>query len=385
MQQGYIGKAGLIALVTGHCAGMLDLLALPVWVGALVERFGFSPSEAGTLATLFLVGGVAASLIVAPRYERIHPKLMAAGGFGAAALVFLFAAFQTGFVPLAIVHVVAGILSGAALSAVHGTIGRTANPHRTFAYAGIALGVFGVILMGILPQILIAQGGGAMFLAFALLMGLATVIAAFAFPPASALMPAPAAEHSVGGLRRQVWFVILGISVMMLNQSIVFSFVEVIGKARGFPPNQVLAVLALLAVVNCVIVAPASILLERRIRAEDVVRAGPAVQAAFALVVTGATVFSYWAPVAVIFVGVQIFTHTFAFGLLARMDRSGRANAATPAMLMSGSALGPILGGALAESFGFASLGYAAVVIAIVSTAFFVAGCATEKTERKFA
>ena len=37
------GIAGAAALVIGHCAGMLDLVALPVWVGAaLGENFGFS-------------------------------------------------------------------------------------------------------------------------------------------------------------------------------------------------------------------------------------------------------------------------------------------------------------------------------------------------------
>ena len=34
---------------------ILLLIALPVWVGALVERFGFSPQQAGSLATLFLL------------------------------------------------------------------------------------------------------------------------------------------------------------------------------------------------------------------------------------------------------------------------------------------------------------------------------------------
>ncbi len=38
MAQGNLRAAGLIALVTGHCAGMLDLVALPVWVGALVRH-----------------------------------------------------------------------------------------------------------------------------------------------------------------------------------------------------------------------------------------------------------------------------------------------------------------------------------------------------------
>jgi hypothetical protein len=44
-----------------------------------------------------------------------------------------------------------------------------------------------------------------------------------------------------------------------------------------------------------------------------------------------------------VFAAVMIFTHTFAFGLLARLDLSGRAMAATPAMLMIGAAIGPIL------------------------------------------
>lgn len=88
MAQGNLRAAGLIALVTGHCAGMLDLVALPVWVGALVERYGFSPRDAGMLATLFLIGGVAASLAIAPRFNRLRPKLVAVGGFGTAALIF---------------------------------------------------------------------------------------------------------------------------------------------------------------------------------------------------------------------------------------------------------------------------------------------------------
>jgi len=54
-----------------------------------------------------------------------------------------------------------------------------------------------------------------------------------------------------------------------------------------------------------------------------------------------------------VIVGAQIFTHPFAVGLLATMDRLGRVVAATPAMLMIGSALGPVVGGALGQSLGF--------------------------------
>lgn len=36
-----------LALMVAHCAGMVDLVALPVWVGVLDSRDGFDPQQAG--------------------------------------------------------------------------------------------------------------------------------------------------------------------------------------------------------------------------------------------------------------------------------------------------------------------------------------------------
>ncbi|MBS7781017.1 MFS transporter, partial [Acidovorax sp. CCYZU-2555] len=43
------------------------------------------------------------------------------------------------------------------------------------------------------------------------------------------------------------------------------------------------------------------------------------------------------------------------------------ALAATPAMLMTGAAIGPVLGGTLVKSFGYGSLAIAAMAIAVVA------------------
>ena len=72
-----------------------------------------------------------------------------------------------------------------------------------------------------------------------------------------------------------------------------------------------------------------------------------------------------------LFAGVMIFSHTFAFGLLAGLDPSGRAVAATPAMLMVGAAIGPVLGGTLVKTLGYGSLGVAALIVACVAVACF--------------
>ncbi|MCW1933161.1 MFS transporter [Pararhodobacter zhoushanensis] len=362
-----LGIMGVAALLVAHVAGMLDLVALPVWVGALRDRFGFSLQQAGALPTLFLLGAVLASVLFAARVNRLSHKLVATLGFAVAAAAFLAASTQTGFGVLAVLHVVAGVAVGSGLSMVHGAIGRSQNPHRLFAMAGICLGIFAVVFLGAVPQLLIAFGGAAMFVCFGALMAVAAVTSLLFFPKTD-LVEMPS---QLPPLSRPVWFLIFGISLMTFNQAMVFSFVEVIGGVRGFPVESVLAVLIAMGLVNLVFPAPLAIFLEKRVSAYRVVLVGPMVQAALALVVTMVTVLPVWAPSAAVFVAVQIFTHTFAFGLLARIDRTGRAVSATPAMLMIGAALGPFIGGALSQNFGFPALGIAAVVVAAVSCFFF--------------
>jgi predicted MFS family arabinose efflux permease len=104
-------------------------------------------------------------------------------------------------------------------------------------------------------------------------------------------------------------------------------------------------------------------LLERRIGATAVLCTGPLVQAGLAVVITTSQTLAPFALAASVFVAVMMFTHTFAFGALARLDLSGRVVAATPAMVMIGSALGPVLGGTLAKTAGYGAIGVAAVLI----------------------
>ena len=76
------------------------------------------------------------------------------------------------------------------------------------------------------------------------------------------------------------------------------------------------------------------------------------------------TAFTPYASAAVLFPSVIVFTHTFAFGLLATLDSSGRTLAATPAMTMAGAALGALVGGTLVKFFGFGGIPPAAAVLA---------------------
>lgn len=359
---------GRVALMVGHCAGMVDLVALPVWVGALISFYGFDPQQAGGLVSLFLLGAVAASLYFAPRFNRLNRRLVAALGFAGAALAFGMASMQTGFAAMAICHAIAGLSVGSALSVTHGTIGRAANPHRMFAMVGLALGIFAIGFMGATPNLVAALGGAVLFKVFAGVMAVAAIVSALLFP-----LP----DHEQGAdfdiahprLSGAVWAGMIGVGLMGVNQAMVFSFFERIGADRGYGVETIAIILVAVGFVN-LIAPPLAVFLERRIGAQRVVMTGPAVQAVLALIITTVVAFPAYAGAGSVFVFVMIFTHTFAFGLLSRLDPSGRALAATPAMLMIGAAVGPILGGTLVKFSGYPAIGVAVVIcasLAIVS------------------
>lgn len=362
---------GRAALMVMHCAGMVDLVALSVWVGTLIAAYGFDAQRAGGLPTLFLAGAVLSSVALAPRIQRLPGRWVASVGFALAALAFLLASGTFSYGALAILHALAGLSAGAALSVTHGVIARSANPHRLFAIVGIALGIFAVVFLGATPQLIAANGGQALFHTFAAVMALGALAAVLAFPPMPGIAtPTARAESGMAALPRTVWFGIAGIACMTLIQAMVFSFLEGVGAYRGFERQAINGVLIALGLVNLLPAALAA-MLEKRIPARAVLLAGPALQVALASVIMVAPVFAPYAAAASVFAAVMIFTHTFAFGLLARLDPSGRALAATPAMLMIGSALGPFLGGTLVEFAGYEALAITASGLGAVAICCF--------------
>jgi predicted MFS family arabinose efflux permease len=356
---------GRIALMVAHCAGMIDLVALPVWVGTLISRYQLDPQRAGGLATLFLLGAVGSSLFFAPRFHRMRPRVATAGGFALAGCAFLAVPLAGSYVAMAVLHAIAGFCAACALSFTHGTIGRSNRPHRLFALVGMALGVFAILFLGATPKIVATLGGAALFRVFGGLMLVAALVSAFAFP-VDRRAPGLEDDEPRSRLDAPVIFGALGVACMALVQAMIFSFLERIGADHGFSANAITGVLIALGFVN-LFPAPLAAVLEKRWPARSVLLCGPFVQVGLALLITQSAGFVPYAAGALFFAAVMIFTHTFAFGLLAALEPSGRILAATPAMLMTGSAIGPFIGGTLVKLAGYGALGVAAAGIGCVA------------------
>jgi len=169
-------------------------------------------------------------------------------------------------------------------------------------------------------------------------------------------------------LPRSTWPIIGVVICLTMNQSMVFGFLERLGHSRGFSSSQITGVLIGLGLVN-LLPGLLAALLQKRWSATWVGMLGPIIQAVLALVMVQTLLFGPYALAASLYVAVVIFTHTFLFGLLTRLDPSGAAASATPAMTMIGSCIGPLLGGLVVAGVGYQGLGWAACVIALVAVA----------------
>lgn len=365
-------KRGMLALMLAHCAGMVDLVALPVWVGTLIAHYHFDPQQAGGLATLFLIGAAGASIFFAPRFNKIQVKISAILGFAIAALAFVLSAMNTSFPILAGLHLVGGMAAGTALSVTHGTMGHAVNPHRVFGIAGLAIGIFGVIFLGGTPGIIQQFGGQSMFYVLAAVMLIACAACLFFFPKPTRAVDFDNYEQikNLPPLGKPVWFCMIGVALLAMTQAMTLSFYERIGLERGFSRDMVTMALVIYGIVT-IFPAPLAALLEKRVSITAIIAFGPIFQAIFSLLTTHTHQYAVFALSGPFMAFTILFVHTFAFGLLARLDPTGRAVAGTPAMLMVGAAVAPFISGTIVKFISFEAIGYACCVAVAVQVYLF--------------
>ncbi len=154
------------------------------------------------------------------------------------------------------------------------------------------------------------------------------------------------------------------------------------GADRGLAPESVRAVLITLGLVA---ITPALLaaFLEKRLSAIKVGIGGALAQGLLAVAISCSTGFWPYAAGAVFYPFVMLFTHTFIFGHLARIEPTGRAVAATPAMIMAGSTIAPLFGGVLVQTIGYPALGAAALIFALTAIALYVASRKYESADAR--
>lgn len=369
------GYAGRGALLVGHAAGMLDLVSLPLWVGVLIQFRHMSPTQAGLLITFYMTGVFLTSVSLAPRFNQLQPRLIAIGGFILGALAFVAIAHLDGFAELLPAHFVAGIGAGSALSMVHGTISRSVRPHRLFAIVNFGVAIFSIVFFAAVPN-LIQHTPDSIFyvLSGLLILGALAALLAFPSPPAqqAARVERPAAGGGAVPFRLAVVLAFIGVALLSTGQAGIYSFLERIGTLRGFAPADIGHMLIISGFLNLLapIVAAA---LENVVPRLGAICVALLIHAGIAVTVSNSPAFLPYAAAGSLLVFMTIFSHTFMFGVISKLDPTGRAASSTPAMLTLGAAIGPALGGAVLQFAGFNAVGFVAAGVLLAGAVCFIA------------
>ncbi len=123
--------------------GPAAIILMPMIVGGLIDGYGFTEQQAGTLASLEGVGVVIASLIAALWIRKASWTNVLFASFVTTGLLNLVSANMSEYIPLLTVRFLTGISEGTMFAITVAALGDNRQPDRAF---GIAQAVQGLMM-----------------------------------------------------------------------------------------------------------------------------------------------------------------------------------------------------------------------------------------------
>ncbi|WP_317930245.1 MFS transporter [Halioxenophilus sp. WMMB6] len=337
-----------------------------VWLtGALMDELHYSATSVGMLLTVEFFGVALAPFFLAYFLGRVQLDRVALTGCVVAFTCHLLSVWSTSLVELALLRLLAGIGAGAVFAASSVVVAAMATPEKGYAqiqavFAG--LGVAALYGTGFLTSALGYRG-------IFILLAIVTLV----MLPLAVKLPTPA----VISVRRnraneRSWAtalaVILGMFLFNLCEGSSFVFLERLASNLNLPQAQLSLVFGVGALVGIVGGVTAAFVHTRFGR-----RLPLAVGLVTNAIVVG-MIYTTTDPhlFALLFLFVEFFWFfclPFILGVAAYFDRSGGLAAQASGAMLLGIAVGPLLGGLLADHYGLLAIGWLAALSCFLALA----------------
>jgi len=208
---------------------------LPLLIGSLIDGFGLDEVGAGLLGSLELGGLAFASLLLAPRVDRMSRRHLAICGVIAACAGHGLSALAGSFPVLVLARVVAGLGEGAAIAAANSAAASARDPDRLFAQATVLGGLVFAGALVLLPYAIEPWGhsGG-----FGAIVGISILCVPFLFWLPT-LSESAAASRGLPGRRLLGITTLASIFLFSVGQGAIWAFSERIGITVGFSREEV--------------------------------------------------------------------------------------------------------------------------------------------------
>jgi predicted MFS family arabinose efflux permease len=363
-----IGWRGLLGAIYAGVVALLVVNALPALVSAIAGGLKWDDRALGLFASADVAGITLGSLLGVPVVRRFELRSIALWGIVGLVGADVACALGTGQALVVLFRFVGGTASGLILTACYAVYSHS-HPQRNFALFSIGQMTSSFLGVTAIP-ILSASLGWRSSLYFL------AALTAVAFPlalqlPSHSYVKTPALGSS-GAPRKSsgaaVWVAVGGLLAYIIGEGAVWTFMERIGLASGLSEQNVnlaVSACALAGVFGAVVMLiPSS-------------RMGVVMPLAVTALmsVAGVAVMQTSSP-ALFIVALCAFAFswlsfsTVQFAVIAEADTAGTATISMSAAWYAGFSIGPYLGGALVDRYGFVPvqvLGIGGVLLALVS------------------
>ena len=347
-----------IALAIGSVA---PVLGLPIIVGALIDRWGYSAAGAGYVASSDLAGLCLGSVLTSAIAHRVDWRRYVGTALVVCACINGMCALVGGFWAVLGLRLGAGAASGAIYAASVVLLSRSDDVARNFSLMIFVQVVANAVVLAVFPTLAARWGPAALFVTIGVALT-ATLIVVPLLPAASAVrgerVPHSRSSGAIPAIPVLPTLCLLAVALFYVTIGSYWTYAERMGIQSGLLPDSVHNLLSfgvLLSGVGCLL----AFWLSRRVG-----QSRPLLVALIVLAV--ALLLNAVQPTPTMFIVtlavVQLcwnFVDIFQLGTLAIVDPTGRAGALVPAAQGAALAVGPAAGAAML-TFG---KGYAAVLV----------------------
>lgn len=352
------------AALAASVAGISITHVLPFLVGSLMDGIGLDARHAGLLASAEMGTMALGALAVAPRVGRLSRRALALAASAALLVLHGSSAASDSFAQLFFLRALAGLAEGCLYAVAAAAVAASIAPTRVYARVEGAGTLLWSGLFLIVPQaVALWQQRGA--------FGALFVITLCCAPLLYWLPARPPREAEVGGADWTLWTpstlaVVCTGAILYVSENSLWAFTERIGASTGMSGS---AVGVVLGVTNLLLVLVALLVSRLHLRWGWSLPLGVGIAASGAsllLIACARSPLQYVAGHTALAIAF-VFQWVYLQGLAAAMDPAGRVAATLAGAILVGGALGPAVGGQLAEWGGYPAIGAFALAAAALA------------------
>ncbi|NIB38403.1 MFS transporter [Pseudomaricurvus alkylphenolicus] len=342
------------------------IFSAPLYIGGLMDGFGFSERQAGSISTVEIGSIAGVCLLLSGTLSRIPLRYLAMTGAVLILAANLVTLLLDSYLSILIIRIIAGVGAGACLAATSALLSRMADPDRVM---GMML-MINTVLMVIALTLMGYAKAHWMFGGFILLF---TVVVLLSLPlifflPKQSITLSPIGDQVSAGLHSNRMLGVLGVSLLFvfcLIEGSIWSFSERSGTNLGISDGENGLLLALAQASGLLGAAAAAFYGDRISRRYPVV-VGILLIGSAGMTIYQTTFQLVYAASLCIFSFGFFLSFPYLVGACARLDKHGRWAARANGINMLGAATAPLVAANIVSSYNYHSLGTFCLVLAAI-------------------